>query len=288
MIAINYSSSFLLFAEALWLGCLLLAGWMGARAGKLAIVRPGIAVAAGVALLAPVLPYVFADSERAVRVGAVDWIKVQPISWPFAVLRDSVNTPALFWIFATLGVFGVWRQWRSARAAAGFLAAWMVGPLLAAFAVTYLIRPMEFPRYVLIAFLGLFAFAGLGAAVLRSAAVRVVLALLIVGLSVPPVDHWLRNYHELGWREAAALAARETVPGERIAVYNRYKVNVVRYYLAPDRRADAFGMGENDCDGARLLIIRAEGPLSAQSLPAAHTCFPRVLALVGGVEVRAR
>ncbi|HVA83359.1 MAG TPA: glycosyltransferase family 39 protein [Candidatus Binataceae bacterium] len=287
MIAVNYSSSFLLFAEALWLGCLLAARWMGARAGGLAIARPGIAVAAGVALLAPLLPLVFADSERAVRTGAVDWIKVQPLAWPFTTLRDAANRPALFWIFAALGVYGVWRQRRSARVAAGFLAAWMAGPLLAAFAVTYLISPMEFSRYVLIAFLGLFAFAGLGAAALDSTALRIALAILLVYLSARPIHDWLRNYHELGWREAAALAARETAPGDRIAVCNSRKVNVVRYYLAPDRRADAEGMGDK-CGSARVLIVGGFGGAQDQYLAAAQACYPRLLARVHAVEVRTR
>jgi hypothetical protein len=285
MIATNYSSSFLLFAEASWLGCLLAAKWMGARAGKLAIVRPGIAVAAGVALLAPVLPYVFTDSKHAVETGAINWIKVQPISWPFTALRDAANSPELFWIFAALGVFGAWRQWRSARVALGFLAAWMAGPLLAAFAVTYLIRPMEFPRYVLIAFLGMFAFAGLGAAALRSAALRIALATLLVYLSAPPIHNWLRNYHELGWHEAASLAARETVRGDPIAVYNSHKVNVVRYYLTPDRRTDAVGM-DDKCGNARILIIGGFGAAPAEEVAAARACYPHILALVHKVEVR--
>ncbi len=287
MIATNYSSSFLLFAEALWLGCLLLARWMGSRAGELSIVRPGIAVATGIALLAPLLPHVFADSEHAVRTGAVDWIKVQPISWPFTTLRDSANSPELFWIFVALGVFGVWRQWRSAGAAAGFLAAWMAGPLLAAFAVTYLIRPMEFPRYVLIAFLGMFALAGLGAAALHSAALRIALAILLVYLSAPPIHNWLRNYRELGWREAASRAARETVRGDLIAVYNRRKVNVVRYYLTPDRRVDAVGMGDK-CDGARVLIIGGFGSAPAEEVATARSCYPKLLERVRAVEVRER
>ena len=287
MIAVNFTSSFLLFAEALWLGGLLVAKWTGAGAGKLAIVRPGIAVVAGVALLAPLLPFVFADSDQAVRTGAVDWIKMQPMSWPFTILRDSAG-PALFWIFLSVTVFGVWRRHsHSARIASGFLAAWMAGPLLAAFAVTYLISPMEFPRYVLIAFLGLFAFAGLGAAALDSTALRIALAVLILHLSAPQVHDWLRNYRELGWRQAAALAARETAPGERIAVYTYKSVGVVRYNLPIDRRADAVGMGDV-CGSAHVLIIRRRGMLSAQNVPAVRACYPHLLAPVHGVEVRAR
>jgi len=291
MIAVNYSSGFLLFAEALWLGYRLSAGWIGARmgapAGKLAIIAPGLAVTAGVASLAPLLPFVFADSARAVQTGAIDWIKVQPISWPFTTLRDSANSPALFWIFALLGVYGTVRRRASMRLTAEFFAFWTAGPLLAAFAVTYLIRPMEFPRYVLIAFLGLFAFAGLGAAALPGTATRIALAILLVYLSVPPIHYSLRNYHELGWREAATLAAGQTARGQQIAVYNSHKVSVVRYYLTPDRRIDAVGMTDK-CAGARVLVIGGVGGAHRQEVAAALACYPRLLARVHGVEVRMR
>lgn len=287
MIATNYTSSFLLFAEALWLGCLLVAGRTGVRAGKLAIVRPALAVAAGAALLAPLLPGVLGDSARAVRTGAIDWIKPQPSWWALEVLHDSANSAALFWIFVALAIFAVWRHWHSARLVSGFVAVWTVGPLLAIFVVSHLIRPVEFPRYVLIAYAGMFAFAGFGAAAVRSTTLRIALAILIVHFSAPQVHDWLRNYHELGWREAAALAVRETVRGNQIAVYTFKSVGAVRYYLPPDRRADAVSMGD-ECGGARLLIIRERGVFSAQNLPAARTCYPHILALVHAVEVRTR
>jgi hypothetical protein len=62
---------------------------------------------------------------------------------------------------------------------------------------------------------------------------------------------------------------------------------VVRYYLPPDRHADAVGMND-ECGGARLLIIRDQGTLSAQNVPAARACYPHILALVHKVEVRTR
>ena len=57
MVATNYTASFLLAAEALWLGGLLLAQWAGStRAAEVAIFGPGFAVIGGIALLAPLLP----------------------------------------------------------------------------------------------------------------------------------------------------------------------------------------------------------------------------------------
>lgn len=284
MIADNFSSSFLLFAEALWLGCLLLARWTGARAGGLGILRPGLALVAGVALLAPLLPGVLADSARAVRSGAVDWIRPQSVGWALETLHDSANSPALFWIFVALMGFAVWRH--SARLVAGFLAVWMLGPMLAIFLVSWLIRPVEFPRYVLIAFIGMFAFAAFGAAAVRSTTLRLALAIVVVYLSAPQV-HELRYYSGPDWQQAAALAARATASGDRIAVYTYQSLGVVRYYLPSDRRADAVAMND-ECGGARLLIIRARGILSAQNVPAARTCYPNVFARAPGLEVRTR
>ena len=108
MIPINYTACFPLAAEALWLGVLLLARLAAsARAAKLAIFSPGFAVAAGVALLAPLLAGVLASSRAAVQHGVVNWIQLQPASWPFTVLRDVVGKPALFDLLVALMLYAV-------------------------------------------------------------------------------------------------------------------------------------------------------------------------------------
>ena len=72
--------------------------------------------------------------------------------------------------------------------------------------MTYLIQPMEFPRYVLIAFVGMFAFAGFGAGCVRSTAVRIAIAVLIIHFSVPLIHNWVKVPRDGAWREAVALA----------------------------------------------------------------------------------
>jgi uncharacterized membrane protein len=130
MVATNFTSTFLMAAEALWLGWLLLARFRDAQLRRLAVFRPGCAVAAGIAILIPWLP-AFASSQRAVSQGGViDWIKLQPISWPYTTLHNSTGDDTLFWIFVALAAFGVWRQWRSARPVAELFALWTVGPIL--------------------------------------------------------------------------------------------------------------------------------------------------------------
>jgi len=287
MLPINYTAGFLLFAEALWLGSLLVARWAGsARAAEVAIFRPGFAVMAGVALLAPLLPGVFVSSRAAVQQNAVSWIRLQPASWPFTVLRDMVGKHALFHVFVALIVYGVWRQWRSGRLAVGFLGAWMLGPVLAVYLVTYLIQPMEFPRYVLIAFVGMFAFAGFGAGCVRSTAVRIVIAVLVIHYSVPLLNNWLKALRDGAWRAATALAY-QTAAGGQIAVCPPVNLNVVRFYLPPERRADAVGMNRK-CGTAPVVILSGRGVVSNEEIAIAEACYPRVIARLQLVEVRAR
>lgn len=287
MLPINYTASFLLAAEALWLGSLLLARWAGsARAAEVAIFRPGLAVMAGIALLAPLLPGMISASRAAVGHQAVSWIRLQPAAWPYTVLRDVAGTPAIFHILVALIAFGVWWQWRSGRLAAGFLGAWMLGPLLAVYLVTYLIQPMEFPRYVLIAFIGMFAFAGFGAGCVRSTAVRIVIAVMIIHLSTPLIHNWLKVLRDGAWREATALADQSAAGGQ-IAVCPPVNLNVVRFYLPPERRRDAVPMNRK-CGAAPVVVLSGRGVVSDEEIAIAEACYPRVLARLQLVEVRAR
>jgi hypothetical protein len=287
MIPINYTASFLLAAEALWLGSLLLARWArSARAVEVAIFAPGAAVVAGIALLAPLLPGIFASSHQAMQQGAVGWIKLQPAAWPFTVFRDVAGKPALFHLLVALIVFGAWWQWRSGRLAVGFLAAWMLGPVLAVYLVTYLIQPMEFPRYVLIAFVGMFAFAGFGAGCVRSTAARIVIAVLIIHYSAPLIHNWVKVLRDGAWREATALADRGAAGGQ-IAVCPAVNLNVVRFYLPPERRNDAVGMNRK-CGTAPVVILSGRGVVSNEEIAMAEACYPRVIARLQLVEVRAR
>jgi hypothetical protein len=284
----NYSASFLLLAEALWLGCLLAAKLAGsASARQLAVFRPVLGVLAGMALLAPFVSDAYTTSREAVAGGSVNFIKLRPISWPFTVMRDMFYEPALFWVVAALIAFGVWRQWRSARLATGFLGVWTAGPVLAAFAVTYLIRPIEGSRYVMVAFVGMFAFAGFGAASVRSTAVRVLLAITIVCLSAPAVHYWLRAWPVREWRKATALAIKHISPGDQIAVFLPYEVQAVRFYLPPERRAAVVGMSST-CGPAPILLLSDRTIARPDQIAETQACYPRVVAKVNLVEVRAR
>jgi uncharacterized membrane protein len=287
MLPTNYSASFLLLAEALWLGCLLAAKWTGsARAHQLKVFRPGFAVLAGMALLAPFVPEAY-DSSRS-ALAWVGLVKVEPISWPYTVLRDMFQEPALFWFLGALIAFGVWRRWRTSRLADGFLAVWTAGPVFAAFAETYLMWPIEVPRYVIVAFVGFFAFAGLGAACVRSTTIRVVLAAMIVGMSAPIVHRSLKVSLNGDWRKATALAINYISPGEQIAVFPFFDLQAVQFYLPSERRAAAVAMDSTKCGTAPVSIFRDNTKATPEQIAAVEACYPRVIAKLSLLEVRAR
>ena len=220
------------------------------------------------------------------QTGAVSWIKLQAASWPLTVLRDVAGTPKLIRILVALMMFGVAWQWRSGRLAWGFLVAWMLGPLLTVFLISYTIQPMEFPRYVLIAFVGMFALAGFGAGCVRSTALRIVLAAMIVHFGSPPVRGWLKALRDGSWRQATALADRNAAGGQ-IAVYPSFNLDVVRFYLPPEHRRDAVAM-DLKCSSAPVLILSGRGIIPQEQMTIAEACYPRILARLQLVEVRAR
>lgn len=287
MIATNFTATFLLMGEGLWLGCLLLGKGVGARVGELAIFRPAAALAVGIMLLAPMMPGAIASSAGAVRVGALDWITLQPISWPYTTLRSAAGSRGLFRLFVALGLFGVWCQWRSARLVSGFFGAWTMGPIIAVMLVTYLIKPLEFPRYVVISFVGMFAFTALGAASVRSTALRIGLAAVLTYASMRPVHNWIRSQHEVAWREATAFAAERATPREQIAVFPSWTVNTARFYFPPERRSEVVGV-DTVCGPAPLLIITGRNISPPKNVVAMENCYPNVLERFYLIEVRSR
>jgi mannosyltransferase len=287
MVATNVSASFLLLGEGLWLGMLLLAKWAGGRAGGLEIFRPGFAVLAGLGLLSPVLlEGVTGAWSRSVNI-FFNWISLRPIAWSYRVLRNSAGNPLLFWVFATLAAWGIWRQWRTARLTSGFLALWMTGPVLAVLGVTYLLHPMEMARYVLIAFVGLFALAAVGAASFQSTIVRMALAALIVFLSIPATYRAITHSSVPDWSKAVALAARQTRPDERFAVIPSYETNTVRYYLPANRRNAVVGL-DFGCGSERILLFSDSWWMPAKEAQRATACYPHIVERLRGVEVRSR
>jgi hypothetical protein len=187
--------------------------------------------------------------------------------------------------------FAVWRQWRMGLLVPGFLAVWTAGPVLAAFTESHLTRPIEMPRYVIIAFAGLFAFAGFGAACVRSTAIRNP-ARSNDRRAVATADRLLRVSLGGDWRRAAVVAIKHISPGEQIAVFAPYDLWVVQFYLPSERRAKAVAMDstpiETKCGTAPVLIFRKYTRTTPPQVAAIEACYPRVIANLNLIEVRTR
>jgi hypothetical protein len=287
MVAGNFTSTFLIVAEALWLVWLLLPARWDDYSRRLAVFRPGCAVVAGIALLVPWLYDAFMSSRGAVEEGAIDWIKLQRVSWPYTTLRHSAGSHSLFWIFVALAVFSIWRQGRSARMVVEFLALWTLGPMVAVMALTYLVHPLESQRYVLTAFVGMFALASFGAASVRSTALRIALAVLLINLSVRPLHARVRSSREAAWREATLLAEQRAPRGSKVAVFPSWCINVVRFYMPHDRRDDVT-TAETQCGAGPVLVMSGFNISLPAEVAKMKACYPRTLAELPFVQVRSR
>ena len=88
------------------------------------------------------------------------------------------------------------------------------------------------------------------------------------------------------WREATALADQSAAGGQ-IAVCPPVNLNVVRFYLPPERRHDVVPMYQK-CGTAPVVVLSGRGVVSNEEIARAEACYPRVLARLQLVEVRAR
>jgi mannosyltransferase len=285
-IAANFTAVFLVGAESIWVGYLLLARWRRWPGVRLRIAGPALSLGAGFALLLPFAPAALAASRVAVRVGALDWIRYQsPLSWSYDVLRNDAGNKSLFRLFLVLAAFGIWRHRSEAPLAPIFMAAAMAGPFAAVALLGLFGRPMMVERYVLLALIAFLALAATGAAAIGSKLGRILVFLLIVWLSVRAFRH--SSGFWVDWKTAVAIACAGSSGQAVIGVVPSYAVSVVRYNLPPERRPLALGL-DSQCGNSQILIVNPGGLLSQRSMSELNACYPHLLGRATRVEVRAR
>jgi mannosyltransferase len=285
-IAANFTSVFLLVGESMWVGCLLLARWRHWPGVQFRIAAPALSLAAGLGLLLPFAPAALAASRAAISGRALDWIRYQPpLGWFYSVLREDIGNKSLFRLFLALSSFGVWRYWNEAPLLPTFLAAAIGGPLASVAVLGLLGRPLMVDRYVSVALIGFLGLAAAGAAALRSKTGRILAFLLIVWLSARALRHFSGFW--VDWKGAAAIACARSSADAKIGVVPHYAVNVVRYYLPPERRPLAFGL-ESQCGKSQILIVSPGHLIPPAYMSELNICYPRLLGLATRVEVRAR
>ena len=286
-VAANFTVAFLLIGEAAWLGALIVLGWIGRNRSGLAAFVPGLAVLVGLALLAPFMPAALGAASLGIK-RYLDWLHLMPLSWPYDVLRRVSPTHFLFRVFIALGLFGLAMQFRRSWPAPVFLIVWLTGPFAAAMALSYLLHPVEFPRYVIISFVGFFALAAVGIASIPSNIVRVIILIFIVKFSIADIRFWLKYPHEPAWGHATAFAQATIPAGASIAVFPPYTINVIRYYLPHGQRRRAVEANMASCTDAPILLLSGRDITPSDIIAGQEACFPHVVEELPYIEVRTR
>jgi hypothetical protein len=285
-VAANFSALCLLAAEAAWLLCLLGARRAGESIAKRQVVLTALCVAAGMAMLMPLLLAAAPSVATAVHGGIIEWIKPRPPWWPLVMLEQWTGW-VLFSPLAALAGFGVWRQWRGADSAPAFFLAWLLVPMLAVAGFSWAIMPLMVPRYLLGSLVAFFALAALGAASIENRLAVLGLAVALAFVSLQRIHRHFRRPQGAQWREAVELARASAGPQGPIAVVPYYAADVARYYLPAGSRQLAVGF-EDGCGPARVAILAGATYVPDGITAKAQACYPRVLAELRKLEVRAR
>ena len=285
-VAANFSALFLLLAEAAWL-LWLVGAW---RAGKPVAPRPvvltGLSVAGGMAMLVPLLLAVAPGVTAAVHGGVIEWIKPRPPWWPLEMVEQWTGW-VLFAPLAALAGFGTWRQWRGAQSAPAFFSTWLLVPMIAVAMFSWAVMPLMVPRYLLGSLVAFFALAALGAASVGNRLAVLGLASALALVSLQRIHRHFRRPQGAQWREAVELARANAGPQGQIAVVPEYAAPAVRYCLPADSRRLAVSL-EESCGPARVVIVAGATYIPAGVGAKAQACYPRVLARLRHLEVRAR
>ncbi len=285
-VAANFSALCLLAAEAAWLLCLLGARRAGESIAKRQVVLTALCVAAGMAMLMPLLLAAAPSVATAVHGGIIEWIKQRPPWWPLVMLEQWTGW-VLFSPLAALAGFGVWRQWRGADSASAFFLAWLLVPMLAVAGFSWAVMPLMVPRYLLGSLVAFFALAALGAASIENRLAVLGLAVALAFVSLQRIHRHFRRPQGAQWREAVELARASAGPQGQIAVVPYYAADVARYYLPAGSRQLAVGF-EDGCGPARVAILAGATYVPDGITAKAQACYPRVLAELRKLEVRAR
>ena len=283
-VAANFTAIFLVAAETVWLAYLLITRWRSRSGVQLRIVGPGLALAAGLSLLVLFAAASLVTSRGALNSRAVDWIRYRsPLRWSYDVLHNSAANKSLFKLLVALAAFGTWRYWRRTSWVPIFLLVLVVTPFALVAILSLFGRPLMVDRYVLLAQVAFLGLAALGAAAFNSRFGRLLVLVLIIWLSARALRRWSGFW--VDWRTAVAIDSAKLSHDATIDVVPSYAANVVRYYLPPDRRALAHGLGAG-CGDSRVLII-SPGHLTAPSyMSELNACYPRLLGRATRVEVR--
>jgi hypothetical protein len=121
---------------------------------------------------------------------------------------------------------------------------------------------------------------------LRQESRRAAALAIVVALSIGHVWSYYKRTHDAQYREAVVAASTSLKPNEVMTVVPAYAVEVLRYYLPPDRVDCA--VRPDDHSFAPSVLILAERNLAQEVAQSYRKEYPRVVARFRGVTVLGR
>src|SRR5208337_1236696 len=183
---------------------------------------------------------------------AINWIRPPTLTDAVTLFKSGAGK----FILPMIGAIGAVLGWRWVPGAVLFALVWMWAPVVLLLFVSYALTPILVERYVLSSFVPLYILIALAVGSLSTPGTRwASLALVTILAFGQDVRFFTHRHHDAQWREAAAIASSIATPGQAIGVVPAYAVNVVRYYMAPERRAGVVAALDPSSEAAPSVVI---------------------------------
>lgn len=300
-VAAHFSALCVLASEGLWL-LYLLASSRSARdaarspdptrsteyytiGGQAVVWKLAASIALGVAITEPLMRGALHASAAAVGAGAISWIR-PPTLWDAVTLFKS---GAGKFILPMIGAIGAVLGWRWAPGAVLFALVWMWVPVALLLLVSYTLTPLLVERYVLSSFVPLYILVALAVWSSSTPGIRWAGFALVTILALgQDVRFYAHRHNDAQWREAAVIASSSAGPEQSIGVVPAYAANVVRYYVAPERRPKVVAMLDHPWKAKPSIVIVFDQGLSSTEAAAIRAAYPNPVAQLRRLTIARR
>lgn len=140
-----------------------------------------------------------------------------------------------------------------------FLLLWMLIPIAVPFILSYLLSPIYWARYTIVASPAFYILASMGIRSINTKYVRYILIAVIVVLSLTNAYRFHSEVNKEEWRDAAAYIDSHGMPGDILLMYKEFTVNgPIEYYLNNDYEIIGFPpggvqVGDQELDNLREM-----------------------------------
>ncbi|MGD0073491.1 MAG: hypothetical protein ABSD31_04035 [Candidatus Binataceae bacterium] len=301
-VAAHFSAACVLASEGLWLLYILASSRrpgdardardtprrvrLYSLAGQSAAWKLAASLALGITITVPVMRGAMHASAAAIGAGAINWIRPPTIWESLTIFRGGTGIFILPMIAAIGALLGL----RWAPGAVLFALIWMWVPVGLQLLVSYTLTPLLVERYVLSSFVPFYLLIALAVCSASTPRTRwagfALVTILALGQDVRFFAH---QHNDANWREAAKIASSSAAPGQPIAVVPAYAVNVVRYYVAPEKRPEVVATPESSQGVVKpsVVIVFDQG-LPSSKAAALNQAYPDVVAHLRRLTVMRR